>query len=184
MKANDTNFIKLIRRRKEEGILYVIDTYGGYIRAVVRRRLYALPEDRTDECVNDVFLGIWKHIDYFDESKGSFKNWAAGVARLEAINYLRRSGRELMTVGLDGFEMPGEDRQLLALVEQELSEEMQELLSCLEPKDRELFLRIYADEEEPKKVSAEMGLTRQNLYVRLCRAKKKMRRVAAERKGI
>jgi hypothetical protein len=29
MKANETNFIALIRQKREEGILYVIDTYGG-----------------------------------------------------------------------------------------------------------------------------------------------------------
>lgn len=184
MKANDKNFIALIRRQKEEGILYVIDTFGGYLRAVVRRRLCAVPQDRIDECLNDVFLGIWKNIDSFDESKGSFKNWAAGIARLEAIDFLRRTGRELSTVGLDKLELPQEDAQLLALVERELSEETQKLLSCLEPKDQELFLRIYANEEEPRQVSAQMGITRENLYVRLFRGKKKMRRMAAKGKEI
>ena len=40
-----------------------------------------------------------------------------------------------------------QDAGLLALIEQELSEETQALLSCLAPKDQELFLRIYAREE-------------------------------------
>ncbi len=85
MKANEKNFISLIRRKKEEGILYVIETYSGYLRAIVCRRLYALP-DRVDECMNDIFLGIWKNIDSFDASRGSFKNWAGGIARLQAID--------------------------------------------------------------------------------------------------
>lgn len=80
------------------------------------------------------------------------------------------------------MEVPQEDRQILALVEKELSTETQNLLSCLQPKDQELFLRIYGNEEDPGQVGREMGLTRQNLYVRLFRGKKKMR-LFAEKEG-
>lgn len=30
MKANESNFVELIKKRREEGILYVIETYGGF----------------------------------------------------------------------------------------------------------------------------------------------------------
>lgn len=181
MRANETNFIALLRRRKEEGILYVIDTYGAFLRAIVRRRLGALP-DRVDECMNDIFLGIWKNIDHYDEGKGSFQNWAAGIARLEALDCLRRASRERQTVSLEELELTSEDAGIQSLVERELSEETQELLSCLAPKDQELFLRIYGNEEEPSKVGSELGLSRDNLYVRLFRGKKKMRE-KAEKSG-
>ena len=185
MKANHSNFITRIRKGKEDGILYVIDTYGGYLRTIVRQRLLALP-DQIDECMNDIFFGIWKNIDSFDESKGSFQNWAAGVARLTAIDYLRRASRGLQSVSLDALELelPQEDAAMLALVEKEFSSETRALLDCLDPKDQELFLRIYANEEDPKQVSSELGLTRNSLYVRLFRAKKKMRSLATKRKEL
>lgn len=72
MKANETNFIALIRQKREEGILYVIDTYGGYLHAIVRQRLSALP-DQIDECMNDIFLGIWKNIDSYDADRAASK---------------------------------------------------------------------------------------------------------------
>lgn len=90
MRANETNFIDLIKAKREEGILYVIDTYGGLLQSIVRKRLYVAP-DRVEECMNDVFLGIWRNIGCFDAGKGSFVNWAAGVARLESIDMLRWS---------------------------------------------------------------------------------------------
>lgn len=183
MKANETNFIALLRRRKEEGILYVIDTYSGYLRAIVANRLCAIP-DQIDECMNDIFLGIWNNIGSFDESKGSFKNWAAGVARLESIDRLRSAGRKLKTVSLDNLELAQEDASILAFVEKELTEQTRQLLSCLKPTDQELFFRIYINEEDPKQVSKEMGITRSSLYVRLNRGKKKMRMLAEKGKGM
>lgn len=185
MKVDETNFIRCIRKGREEGILYVIETYGGYLRTIVRRRLFAVP-DLVDDCMNDILFGIWKNIDSYDESKGSFLNWASAVAQLKAIDYLRKAGWELKSVSLDELELelPQEDAGLAALIEQELSEGMQELLSCLNEQDRELFLRIYGNEEDPGKTGKEMGLTKNSVYVRLSRGKKKMRMFAAARKGM
>ena len=68
MKANEGNFVELIRKRKEEGILYVIETYGGLLKSIVRKRLFTWP-DRVDECMNDIFLGIWQNIESFNPDK-------------------------------------------------------------------------------------------------------------------
>ena len=53
MKANENNFIDLIKKQKEEGILYVIETYGGLLHSIVRKRLFNAP-DRIEECMNDI----------------------------------------------------------------------------------------------------------------------------------
>lgn len=182
MKANENNFVDLIRERREEGILYVIDTYGGLLHSIVRKRLFMAP-DRVGECMNDIFLGIWKNIDSFDEGRGSFVNWAAGVARLEAIDTLRRIRREVRfeTVSLEDMEIPQEDAAFLKLTEKELSEETEEILKCLDGKDQELFRRIFLEEEEPEKAGEALGISRDNVYVRLFRGKKKIRKKYKER---
>lgn len=183
MKANETNFVNLIKKRREEGILYVIETYGGLLQSIVKKRLFTWP-DRVDECMNDIFLGIWQNIDSFDESKGSFVGWAAGVARLEAIDTLRRLKREPCLTSLEDLEIeiPQEDSTFLSLTEQELSKETEEILSCLSPKDQELFRRIFMEEEEPETAGNAMGISRDNVYVRIFRGKKKIRRKFEERK--
>ena len=183
MKANEDNFIELIKRRREEGILYVIDTYGGLLHAIVRKRLFMMP-DRIEECMNDIFLGIWKNIDSFDESRGNFVGWAAGVARLEAIDMLRKIQRELrfQTVSLEDVEIPQEDASFSELTELELSKETKEILDCLNPKDQELFKRIFLEEEEPEKAGEALGISRDNVYVRLFRGKQKIRKKFKERK--
>lgn len=183
MKANENDFVDLIKKRREEGILYVIETYGGLLHSIVRKRLFMAP-DRIDECMNDIFLGIWKNIDSFDENRGNFAGWAAGVARLEAIDTLRKVQREsrMRTVSLEDAEIPQEEKEFLRLTEQELSEETQDILRCLNEKDQELFRRIFLEEEEPGEAGETLGISRENVYVRLFRGKQKIRRKINERK--
>lgn len=183
MKANEDNFIHLLRQRKEEGILYVIEAYGGLIRSIVQKRLSRFP-DRAEECMNDIFFGIWQNIDRFDEEKGSFANWAAGAARLEAIDMLRKIQREKSLCLIDDAEVMQEDKALSELLEQELSKETEELLNCLSEKDRELFRRVFLEQEAPEEAGEAMGMSRENVYVRLFRGKCKMRKKAAQWKGV
>lgn len=183
MKANENNFVDLIRKGKEEGILYVIETYGGLLHAIVRKRLFTAP-DRIEECMNDIFLGIWKNIDSFDESRGSFERWAAGVARLEALDTLRKIKRDFQTIPIDDTEISQEDPSLLELTEQALSEETESILGCLSPKDQELFRRIFLDEEEPETAGHALGISKDNVYVRLFRGKRKIRSKFIERKRV
>ena len=184
MKANESNFVELIRKRREEGILYVIETYGGLLHSIVRKRLYSAP-DRLEECMNDIFLGIWKNIDSFDETKGSFMNWAAGVARLQAIDTLRKIQREqrFESVSLEDLEIPQEDAAFLA-VEQELSEETEKILQCLSEKDRELFRRIFLEDQGPEEAGEALGISRDNVYVRIFRGKRKIWKNLRERKRV
>lgn len=93
MKATEKNFINLVKKRKEEGLLYIVETYGWILQSVIRKHLFLLP-DLQQECINDVLMAVWQHIGDFDPHAGSFQNWAAGIARFKAIDckrkYLRR----------------------------------------------------------------------------------------------
>lgn len=184
MKADEHNFVDLIKRRREEGILYVMETYGGLLRSIVKKRLYSAP-DRIDECMNDIFLGIWRNIGSFDKSRGNFVNWAVGVARLQAISTLRQIQREsrLENVSLEEAEIPQTDMAFL-MVEQELSRETEEILKCLGEKDRELFRRIFLEEQKPEEAAEALGISRDNVYVRIFRGKRKMRKNLRERKRV
>ena len=37
MKATEKNYINLVRKRREEGLLYAVETYGWVIQSVVRK---------------------------------------------------------------------------------------------------------------------------------------------------
>ncbi len=175
MEIGEKNYIQQLQLHNEKALLYVINQYGGLLMAVIRKHLSRLPE-RQEECFDDVLLKIWQNITSFDESKNTFKNWAAAIARYRAIDYLRQYQRELETVNIEDTTIAQEDAQLARMIEKEISEEVEKMLGCLKPSDRELFLKLYVEEKTMDQVSQETGLRKEVIYNRLSRGKHKIRR--------
>lgn len=170
---NDENFLTEIKNRNEDALCYIIEKYGGLVRSVIGKHLYLLREEQ-EECFDDVFLDIWEHIDSFCKSQNSFKNWIAGIARYRSIDYLRRYRKRFEDVALSE-NIATEDRELLRLIEQEISEETEAILQCLKPEDRDLFEKLYI-EEMPMEAVCESFQTNQNvIYKRISRARKRMK---------
>lgn len=196
MKIGEDNYIQQLQSHNEKALLYVIDAYGGLLMAVIRKHLFCLP-DKQEECFDDVLLNIWQHISSFDGQKSTFQNWAAAVARYRAIDYLRQYQREQKTARIeeagaclignlrrDGFENGMEESILDRLEENALSDPMEQMLSCLKPADRELFLKLYAEEKDIGQVSRETGMKKEVIYNRLSRGKKKIRRQFIRERGV
>lgn len=78
MKITEKNYIQQLQLHNEEALIYVIDMYGGLLKAVIRKHLFTMPQ-KQEECMNDVLLSIWEHAASFDDKKNSFKNWAAAI---------------------------------------------------------------------------------------------------------
>lgn len=176
MKVNEKNFLQELRKHNPKSLIYIIDTYGGLVTAIIRKHLY-LMQDKNEECFDDIFLGVWYNIGNFDETQNEFKSWIAAVARNRAIDYLRKYKRHLEEIRFED-----ECKQLLIedkvrLLEEEITEETENMLSCLSKEDRDLLIRIYAYEEPMEQVVETTGINRNLIYKRVSRGKKKLRRL-------
>lgn len=173
MKINEENFIIQLRKRNEKALDYVIDNYGCIIKSIVKKHLYNL-QSVQDECINDVLIGIWNNIDTFDENKSEFKNWVAGIAKFKSIDYKRKYLKGLEYENIDDLNISVSE-STYEILENELSLEVEEMLNCLNEKDRDLFYKLYVEEIEVNKISEETGMKRDAIYNRVSRAKKKIR---------
>lgn len=173
MKINEGNFLIQLRKRNEKALDYVIDNYGWIIKSIVKKHLYNL-QSVQDECINDVLLGIWNNIYTFDENKSEFKNWVAGIAKFKCIDYKRKYLKGLEYQNIDDLNIAVKD-STHEILKNELNLEVEEMMSCLNEKDRELFYKLYIEEIEINKISEEMGIKRDVIYNRVSRAKKKIR---------
>lgn len=187
MRINRDNFLEQLRKGNERALEFVVEEYGGLLLSVIRRHLAILP-GMQEECMNDVLFKIWKHIGQFDEKKNTFKNWAAGIARYQAIDYLRKYAKELETKTWceedTGRQEAGrEDEGIIRMIENEVSEEVEQMLSCLSETDREIFLKLFYQEKDMDEVSRETGMKKEMIYNRVSRGKRKIRSWHESREG-
>ncbi|RDZ11148.1 RNA polymerase subunit sigma-70 [Priestia megaterium] len=162
----DDWIVTCITRKKEKGLELLIDQYGGLITAIVRKHLGTL-KSYEEECVNDVLLAVWHHIDRFDSEKNTFKNWVAAVAKYKAIDYQRKYIKTQHEA--DFGESPG--------VYNVQTNDVEELLGHLNEGDRELFKAYYLQEVELKQIAKKQKTTISNLYNRLSRGRKKLKAI-------
>lgn len=175
MKIDNDNFIYQLCMKNEDALMYVIDEYGGLLKAVIRKNMSCL-KWKQEECFNDVLLSIWEHIESFHPENNSFKNWIAAIAKHKSIDYMRKHRYEMDKIAYDGMEnheLQSEDR--LEILDSEISARTEELLAVLKPRDREILIRIYANEEPVEQVSRDLCIEKSVIYNRISRAKKKLR---------
>ncbi|MED4237520.1 sigma-70 family RNA polymerase sigma factor [Priestia megaterium] len=165
----DDWIVACITRKKEKGLELLIDQYGGLITAIVRKHLGTL-KSYEEECVNDVLLAVWHHINRFDSEKNTFKNWVAAVAKYKAIDYQRKYIKtQHEALGEAEFdEKAGGNVQ---------ADDVEELLGHLNEGDRELFKAYYLQEVELKQIAKKQKTTISNLYNRLSRGRKKLKAI-------
>ena len=166
----DDWIVACIKRKKEKGLELLIDQYGGLITAIVRKHLGTL-KSYEEECVNDVLLAVWHHIDRFDSEKNTFKNWVAAIAKYKAIDYQRKyiktQHESLSEAGV------GETSEVHNIQ----TNDVEELLGHLSEGDRELFKAYYLQEVELKQIAEKQQTTISNLYNRLSRGRKKLKAI-------
>lgn len=190
MKISETNYLRQLRRRNEKALLYVIDAYGGLLHSIVSKHLYAA-SDSQEECLNDIFYAIWENIESYDEARSSFKNWIAGIARYKALDYLRRylktAGRQM---NLEEWVSAGEKASVQQqedcfreVEETSFSQEMEQMLNLLKPSDRELFIKLFFEEQELDEISRNMGVKKDILYNHISRGKQRIRKHYLKEKG-
>ncbi|MGL4736290.1 MAG: sigma-70 family RNA polymerase sigma factor [Cellulosilyticaceae bacterium] len=176
MRITEENFVSQILLGNEEGIAYVVEHYGWVMKTITRKHLYQLPHYEED-CINDILLAVWQHIDRFNPQVNSFKNWLAGVSKYTALNYVRKYKRELDQQAIETVDLATGDIAYEEVVKEEISKDFDELLGCIKEKDKELFIRLYVQEQPIDEISKTMNMKKDVIYNRISRAKSKLRKL-------
>lgn len=177
MIINNKNFIKYLKNKDEKALNYIIDTYGGLIKSVINKHLYNM-KDYHEECIQDVFLDIWKGIDKYDSNKGDFKNWIAAIAKYKCIMYKRKYSTTSLNqdigkpeLGIDNIEIEIKNKEL----KEEVDNLLGNLLGNLKEEDRRIFIEYYIEEKTIKEISQDLNIKDDNIYNRISRGKRKLR---------
>lgn len=179
MKINEENFVSRMKLRDEAALRYVIEHYGGLVKAVVRKHLYQDAQRMFfEECINDIFLSIWYNIDSYESEKNSVKNWIAAIARFKAIDYDRKYvliRRHESEAAVD--KMIAVTADIAKETDIEMSEQLQWFLNQLSESDRELFWRVYVTEDSVADISRDTGMKPSAIYNHLSRGRRKLKKL-------
>lgn len=148
----------------------LIDKYGGLIKSIVYYHLKYFPEYR-EECMQDIFLAIWRNIKSYNADKNSLKNWIGAVSKYKCIDYKRKYYKEICFEELDESVAGPE-----SFAQNELAEEIESILNCLDKDDRELFYRHYILGEKICRIAKSKDKSSAFFYNRLSRGREKIRR--------
>lgn len=174
MKISDENFISELKLKNQNALEYVLNSYGWIIKSTVKKHLYNL-SSYEDECINDILLAVWNNINSFDENRCDFKNWLAGVSKYKCIDCKRKYLKHINYDNIDDLNLKTHDLASENLISKELSKDLDDLLNCLKKEDKNLFVKVYIEEEKIDDISLDTGLKKDVIYNRLSRGKKKMK---------
>ncbi len=83
---------KLLQELKKDNVDYyeiLINTYSGYVHAIVQKVGRVLPKQDIEELSADVFIKIWENRHVIHVKEGTLKGYIAVMARNFTLNKLK-----------------------------------------------------------------------------------------------
>jgi RNA polymerase sigma factor (sigma-70 family) len=178
MKITEENVVQQIKNRNEKAIPFIIQTYGALLTAIIKQHVHYNEQDH-EECLDDVLLAIWQHIDDFDATKNTFKNWTAAIAKYRAIDYQRKrlkAEQRLTTTEITDNTF----NQHSPTYEQDV----EELLACLSATERNIFEQYYLKGVPTKEIAKQIDVKESWIHNKLSRGRKKLQQIFISKKEV
>ena len=160
----DDKIIACIKKQQEKGISMLLDQYGGLMKSIVQKYIAGRPQE-IEECIADVTIAIWYHIEDFDETKNSFKNWVAVITKFKAIDALRKLERQQLTTELQE-EVPAVEKERI---------DWEGLLVNLPLKEQQIFKSYYFEGKGTKEIAVQFDAKESWVHNKLSRSRKKLK---------
>ncbi|MFL0198032.1 sigma-70 family RNA polymerase sigma factor [Clostridium sp. WILCCON 0269] len=170
----DEEIYSLIKNRNEKGMELLINEYASLIKAIVKKHLYNLSQYH-EECINDIYLGIWNNIARFNREKNILKNWIAAISKYKAIDYKRKYLKTLEYIDISEIDIESDFTIEKEVLKKELEYEIEEILKNLSLLDKQLFTKLFLKGQSIKEVSEEFNIKPSVIYNRVSRGKSRLR---------
>lgn len=178
---NDSEIIRKLKSREEEGLRQLIRQYNSYVTAIlcnISRGILSVED--IEELAADVFLSIWNHSAGLQDDR-PVKPYLAQTARNAAYSRLRKV-KEL-PVAYDDDILPlspvGNPDELT--IRREQTEIINSAVEGFGEPDREIFIRFYYLGERIEAIGRRLTLNPSTVKTRLHRCRKRLKGIFEER---
>ena len=140
----------------------------GYILSLLHN-----PND-ADDIFQQTALTLWKKYDEF-RPDSNFRAWACGVARLNALAFLRTQRNDQMRLSEASVELISRWQKTAPTGKQTLRQEaLQYCMQKLTDLQRELLRRYYEQRENAREIGASLSRTAQSIHSSLKHTREKL----------
>lgn len=175
MICKESNYIKRLKKGREDALEFIIDMYLPLVKGVTYKILSPLKNHGIiEECINDIFLSVWNNSQKFQGNTEDFKNWICVIAKFKAIDYYRKEIKKSEIVS-DNLSIVGDNSIEEELIVMEEREELMKVINTLEPMDKHIFIMKFFLGNKSKEIASKLGITKASVDNRLCRGKKKLK---------
>jgi len=87
--------VNRLRNAEEAAFAEMYDRYSGALNGIITR--IVRDDEAAQDVLQDSFVKVWKNIQSYDSTKGSFFTWMLNIARNTSIDSLRKLKKENKT---------------------------------------------------------------------------------------
>ena len=174
MTTNDQHYINLIIDGDSNAFAVLVDRYKDLVFTLALRMLKNREE--AEEVSQDAFIKAYKSLNKF-KGDSKFSTWIYKITYNTSLDRIKKNRKHLNDIAIDEFtehQVKTIDNALDNLEKKERSTAIQDCISLLPSDDGFLLTLYYFEEQTLEEMSKAIGLTPNNVKVKLFRARKKL----------
>lgn len=176
MNSNKNNFIKRLKKGKEDALEYVVDEYIQIVKGIILKILKTINNQMIiEECINDVFLAVWNNSNQFSGDEVDFKKWICTIAKFKAIDYYRKEVKSFeikLNEDITYNNICLEDEILISEEKNILLNE----ISLMNDIDKKIFIMKFFLGIKSENIALKLNLSKASVDNRISRGKKKLKK--------
>ncbi|MEG1945898.1 MAG: hypothetical protein RR139_02270 [Lachnospiraceae bacterium] len=139
MKTGRETVVMQLQIHDKKTVKLLLKEDGAGLMAIISKHLFTLPHLQL-ECMTDIIIAICDNIEYLSEENDVY-NWIHSVARYRCMEFLKKYQPEAT---------------IAWLIQKEIEEEQEVMLSCLNKKEQDLFLQCHQENNSQKHTMYEL----------------------------
>lgn len=178
--TNDQIIINQILEGDSNAFAVLVDRYKDLVFTLALRMIKNREE--AEEVSQDTFIKVFKNLNKF-KGKSKFSTWIYRVAYNTCLDRIKKLKREFNVVTIDEFtenQVKSLDNALDQIINDERKQDIQKCLQLLPSDDSFLLTLFYFEELSLEEISKVVGLTANNVKVKLFRSRKKLTTILRE----
>lgn len=179
--TNDQIIINQIIEGDTNAFTVLVNRYKDLVFTLVLRMLKNREE--AEEVSQDTFIKVYKSLHKF-KGDSKFSTWIYKVAYHSCLDRIKKNKRKFSEVEINKFtehQLKSIDNALDNLLEEEQKQSIQTCLNLLPSDDSFLLTLYYFEEQSLDEIAEIVGITANNVKVKLFRSRKKLATILKER---